>query len=408
MKGLVAAVRAFTRPRIPALPRMPPGSRSVLLYSPANLNQVDGSTIWVDSTVRTLLVDPRVVVTLPLRAPQRRDVITGALRRLGRVRVVDIHPRIAPRALGLTTTQALDLIERLDRGGAFDAIILRSFQLCLRATERPSLRGRMWACYILEPERDPDDPTYRREMGLIASASRHVVVQSEGMGRLLQSVVPEARGRTIVLPPGIPESAAPRADPDRLVRRLIYTGKFHPFYPVERMIEFVAELRRELPDLEFHVAGDKFMDVEDDPGYPARMRRLLETTPGLVWHGSMPREAVVRLVAQGGVAINVWDYRHGPQMNELVVSTKLLDYASVGVPVVLTRTPTQVELYGEDYPLFVDAVDEALPLLRRVLKEPDLYRLAAQRSYEAGRAYTYPRIHALIAPYLDGGPATGE
>jgi len=413
---LGALLRAISRPRMPKPPILPPGSRSVLLYSPANLNNVDGSTVWVDSVVRTLLVDPGVHVTLPLRAPQRRDVITATLRRLERVRLVDVHPRLAGRALGLSTTQALDLIERLDRDRPFDAILLRSFQLSLRATERPSLRGRIWACYILEPERDADDSEYRGAMGRIAEASRFVVVQSEGMRQLLESVVPAARGRTILLPPGIPDETSRRADPDRPVQRLVYTGKFHPFYPVERMIEFLTELRQgEVPGLEFHVAGDKFMDVEDDPGYAPRLRRLLETTPGVVWHGSMPREDVVNLVAEGGVALNLWDYRHGPQMNELVVSTKLLDYASVGVPVVLTRTPTQVELYGEAYPLFVDQVDEALPLLRRVLTEPDLYRLTAQRSYEASRAFTYPRVHALIAPYLGagesgpsfGGPAAG-
>jgi len=401
---LIALLRAISRPRIPKAPPLPSGSRSVLLYSPANLNNVDGSTIWVDSVIRTLLVDPQMHVTLPLRAPQRRDVITGALRRLDRVRLVDAHPRLAGRSLGLTTTQALDLIERLDRDRPFDAILLRSFQLCLRATERQSLRGRIWACYILEPERDPDDPDYRREMGRIAEASRHVVVQSEGMRRLLESVVPEAIGRTIVLPPGIPEATPRRADAGRPVQRLVYTGKFHPFYPVERMIDFMTELRRsEVPGLEFHVAGDKFMDVDDDPGYGSRLRHLLETTPGVVWHGSMPREEVVHLVAEGGVALNLWDFSHGPQMNDLVVSTKLLDYASAGVPVILTRTPTQVELYGADYPLFVDDVDEALPLLRRVLTEPDLYRLTAERSFEASRSYTYPRVHALIAPYLGEG-----
>jgi hypothetical protein len=117
----------------------------------------------------------------------------------------------------------------------------------------------------------------------------------------------------------------------------------------------------------------------------------------------MPREDVVDLVAEGGVALNLWDYRHGPRMNDLVVSTKLLDYASVGVPVILNRTPTQVELYGDDYPLFVDRIDDALPLIRRVLTEPELYRSTAERSYEASRAFTYPRIHALIAPYLDAG-----
>ena len=398
---LGALLRAISRPRIPKPPTLPPGSRSLLLYSPANLNNVDGSTIWVDSVVRTLLVDPHVHVTVPLRAPQRRDLITGALRRLERVQLVDAHPRLAGRSLGLTTTQALDLIERLDRDRPFDAILLRSFQLCLRATERPSLRGRIWACYILEPERNPEDLEYQREMGQIAEASRHVVVQSEGMRGLLESVVPEARGRTILLPPAIPDATSRRADPGSPVLRLLYTGKFHPFYPVERMIEFMTELRRgDLPGLEFHVAGDKFMDLEGDPGYASRLRHMLETTPGVVWHGSISRAAVAELVAGGGVAMNLWDYRHGPQMNELVVSTKLLDYASVGVPVVLTRTPTHVEVYGEGYPLYVDEVDAALPLLRRVLTEPDLYRLTAEQSYAASRAYTYPRIHALIAPYL--------
>ena len=166
------------------------------------------------------------------------------------------------------------------------------------------------------------------------------------------------------------------------------------------MIDFLTELRAELPDLEFHIAGDKIMPIEDDPGYQARLRSRLETTPGVVWHGSLPRERVIDLLAEGGVALNLWDYAHGPQMNELVVSTKLLDYASVGVPVVLTRTPTQVELFGPDYPLFIDRVADALPLIRRVLMEPDLYRSTGERVFEASRAFTYPAIHRLIAAHL--------
>jgi galactokinase len=87
-------------------------------------------------------------------------------------------------------------------------------------------------------------------------------------------------------------------------------------------------------------------------------------------------------------------------MNDLVVSTKLLDYAAAAVPIVLTRTPTQAELLGEEYPLFVTEVDEALEVLRRVLADGALYRGAAERAFEASRAYTYPAIHELIAPYL--------
>ena len=128
--GVDRALRWISRPRLRPLPALPPDSTSVLLYSPSNLNQVDGSAIWVRSVVDTLLVDPAIHVTLPLRAPIRRDVITGPLRAEARVELIDNHPRIAARNLGLSTTQALDLIERLDAMRRFDAIVLRSFALC--------------------------------------------------------------------------------------------------------------------------------------------------------------------------------------------------------------------------------------------------------------------------------------
>jgi glycosyltransferase involved in cell wall biosynthesis len=403
--GVDAALRKVSRPRIPVLPPLPDAAIRVLLYSPANLNQVDGSTIWVDSVVQTLIVGPDVHVTVPLRSPVRRDLITGALGRRPRVELIDAHPRIAARTLGLTTTQALDLIERLDRGRPFDAILLRSFALCHRAIERPSLRGRVWSAYILEPERDPDDPTYRSEMAAIAAFSRWVVVQSEGMRELLESIVPDARGRTLLLPPAIPAELPARVDPGRPVRRLLYTGKFHPFYPVDRLLDTFIGFQRRLPDLEFHIAGDKIVRLADDPAYAPALERRLRETPGVVWHGSLSREGVADLLAGGGVAVSLWDYRHGSHMNDLVVSTKLLDYAAVGLPVVLNRTPTQERLLGPDYPLFVDDLDSAPDAIWAALTEAERYAAASRRTFEASRAFTYPAVHASIADALAASSA---
>jgi glycosyltransferase involved in cell wall biosynthesis len=403
--GVDAALRKVSRPGLPPLTPEPADAIRVLLYAPSDLNQMDGSAIWVESAVRTLLVDPRVRVTVPLRSPVRRDVITGPLRRLPRVELVDIHPRLAPRRLGLTTTQAIDLIERLDRRRPFDAVVIRSFQPALEAASRPSLAGRLWSCYILEPERDPDDPVYRTDMTRIAEASRHVAVQSPGMRDLLESLVPAARGRTILLPPAVPPEPVARVDPDRPVRRMLYTGKFHPFYPVDAMLDLLIGLRSELPDLEFHVAGDKIVRLPDDPAYAPRMEARLRETPGVVWHGALPREAVARLLAEGGVALSLWDYRHGSRMNDLVVSTKLLDFAAVGLPVVLTPTSVQRALLGEDYPLFADDPSDARDLVRRALTDPSVYAQAGRRTFEASRAYTYPAVHAGIGSALEAAAA---
>jgi glycosyltransferase involved in cell wall biosynthesis len=87
-------------------------------------------------------------------------------------------------------------------------------------------------------------------------------------------------------------------------------------------------------------------------------------------------------------------------MNDLVVSTKLLDYCAAGVPVLATRTRVQAKLLGDDYPLFVGGPDEAFDVLERALADPDLQQMAVTRTLEAASGFTYERIAASFAPHL--------
>ncbi len=380
----------------------------ILFYSPANLNKVDGSAIWVQSVAETLHVSPTTQIVLPLRAPEQRDVITGLLRRLPRVELIPAQraTRRKVGATGIATNEVVDLIERLDREQPFDVILIRSFEVAQAAVRSRQLRDRLWSAYVLEPERDPGSAVHLRELTEIAEGSRYLVAQSEEMRALTEALVPAARGKTILLPPGIPAEPARRADPGRIVARLIYTGKFSPFYPVKQMIDFFQQLRTEIPALEFHIVGDKIHRPREDPTHAPILEHDLTHTDGVIWHGALPRDQVETLVAQGGVALSLWDYRFGSRMNDLVISTKLLDYASVGVPVILNRTAAQETVLGPDYPLFVTRLEEALPLLRRTLTSPELYRAASERTFSGSRAFCYPDVFAHIAPFLgDGGPA---
>lgn len=373
------------------------------LYSPADLNLVTGSSIWVQAVAETLHVDEDAEIVLPLRSPERRRLITDQLRRLPRVTLVDPRrqePYVTPS--GLNTTQALDLIEALDREAPFDAIILRSFQYCLAAIDRPQLRDKLWSTYILEPERDLSDPVYVRNLTRISDASRYVVVQSEGMRSLLEGAVPMARGKTVILPPAVPpegsaEAPAALAPP---AHRMAYAGKFHPFYPVPVMIDAFTTLRAEFPDLEFHVLGDQITRSPGLEDWADDLERRLATTEGIVWHGAVARDDVIRILNEGGVALNLWDYRHGSRMNDLVVSTKLLDYCLAGVPVILNRTAAQEQILGSDYPLFVRGADEVLSRIRAVLSDPDLHRSVAKRCRAAIAPFRYPAVYAGLAPYL--------
>ena len=239
----------------------------ILFYSPANLNKIDGSAIWVQSVAETLHVSPTTEIVLPLRAPEQRDVITGLLRRLPRVELIPAQRAVRRKvgANGIATNEVLSLIERLDREKPFDVILIRSFEVAQAAVRSQRLRDRLWSTYVLEPENDPKSAAHVRDLTEIATGSRYLVAQSEEMRALTEAIVPAARGKTILLPPAIPAAPARRADPDRIVPRLIYTGKFSPFYPVRQMIGFFQELRAEIPGLEFHVVGDKIHRPREDP-----------------------------------------------------------------------------------------------------------------------------------------------
>jgi glycosyltransferase involved in cell wall biosynthesis len=203
------------------------------------------------------------------------------------------------------------------------------------------------------------------------------------------------------LPSTRPAPRPPPPPPAPPVRRLLYTGKFHPFYRIEELIDAFTALHAIDPGLSFHVVGDKVFQPPGDPDWAPNVRRRLRRTPGLVWHGALARPDVLRLLSGGGLALSIWDYEHGPQANDLVVSTKLLDYAISGLPVLLTRTIAQETLLGADYPLFIEPGADVMTTIRRALTDVAVTAAAARVARAMALRFTYPNVYAGLRPAID-------
>ncbi len=360
------------------------------LYAPADLNVIDGSSIWLESAASTLAMLGGAQLRLLLRAPVRRDLVTRRLERPN-IRLVRSGAPVGDTSGRLQDVEALEALEREDDRERFDLVVLRGYAICRLAARRGRFAGRLIAAYVLEPERDPADPDHRRGLQEIVAASAALAVQTTEMGELLGSVAPAALPRLVLLPPGVPAdllSGASWARDDRLY----YIGKFHPFYAVDRIIQAAARLRQRMPNLVLEVAGDKMPTQEAGRDARTRLEVLLATTPGVVWHGALDRGSVHRMLQSGGVAVSVWDYAHGPRLNDLVVSTKLLDYAAAGLPAAITPTSILRRLLGADYPGFVDSVDELPTTLDLMLGDPELRAESARRLVLLARRFTYDSI----------------
>jgi glycosyltransferase involved in cell wall biosynthesis len=368
----------------------------IALYGDVNLNIIDGSAIWLASLVQVLHRIERTELTVLRKAPARRDVVTAEFADLPRVSLVS--PRKARATL--TPADALDELEHLDAQQPFDIVLLRGYALCKAAARRPQLAGRLWV-YLTDIPQDTTELTDedRHELDLIATASGRLLCQTEQLRSYLEGVVPQVANATILLPPMVPPMFwHPRSGPARPVRKLFYAGKFAPRWGFLETVAAFTELRRDHPELELHVAGDKIHNPPDDPQYRPAVEAVLEHTEGLVWHGGVTRAQVAELLADADLALSA---RHRELDDSLELSTKVLEYGAAGVPVALNRVPMHTELFGDDYPLFVDDLGALAGVVADLLDEPDRWVRARDRAQQVAAGFTYDRIAEQLAPYIE-------
>jgi glycosyltransferase involved in cell wall biosynthesis len=368
----------------------------IALYGNVDLNLIDGSAIWQVALAETLALEPDCRVTVVLKTPLERDLVAAPLLGRDDIELVG-HPQAPKR---LTPSQALDLITELDDQDRFDIVLLRGFQLCQEAAERPQLAGRLWTYLTDIPQQvwqATDDE--REALARIARASQRVLCQTDELRAYLEGLIPETAGLTTLLPPMIPETFLRPARELAPAPKLFYAGKFAPMWGFLETVAAFTELRAELPDLELHVAGDKIHNPPDDPDYAPTVRAALEGTPGLVWHGAVTRERTADLLVACDVALSA---RHHEMDASLELSTKILEYGAANVPAVINRNPLHERLYGGDYPLFIDHLDDLAAVLRRTLRDTEAWKTARDTANRVARDYTYPRVHERLERVLTG------
>ncbi len=65
---------------------------------------------------------------------------------------------------------------------------------------------------------------------------------------------------------------------------------------------------------------------------------------------------------------------------------RVLEYASLGIPVLTTKTLGNVDLFGEDYPLFVETEQDIYQCYQR-LSDPDFYDRMSRFVYKVGKEF---------------------
>ncbi|GGI05969.1 glycosyltransferase [Egicoccus halophilus] len=375
-----------------------------LLYGDVDMNVIDGSAVWAQSTALAL-ADAGVEVTLVLKAAVTTDRLLQPLADHDRVVLHAPHDQGSVPGLGqrqLTPAQFAALAASLDAQERFDLVVLRGFGLVREVVADGRLHGRLWT-YLTDIPQTVVELTDEAVAPLteIADASRIVLCQTEELRSFLEHGVPATCGKTALFPPIVPEAlvAAPEEPPTPEDLQLVYIGKFARRWNTLEMTRLPARLAEHGVTAQLHAVGDKIHRGDEVlPDFPQRMREGLEQAPGVVWHGGRPRAEAMAQAALAHVGLS---WRDAELDASLELSTKVLEYGSLGLPVVLNRTPAHEALLGADYPLFAASEDDVVDALVEVTRDGERWKLAAERCRTAAAAYTLRRASEDLRAELD-------
>jgi glycosyltransferase involved in cell wall biosynthesis len=236
------------------------------------------------------------------------------------------------------------------------------------------------------------------ELTKIAEESRYMLCQTEEFRTFLESMVPSAAGKSVLLPPMIPPAPAPEDKDLGGPFKLIYIGKFAPLWNTLEMTVEVGKLRTAGLDVELHLVGDKIHQVPEDPGYYSRMQHALESTGGVIWHGARSRQEVLEMLPAFDLGLS---WRGSKLDDSLELSTKVLEYAEAGLPVVLNRGPVNESLLGTDYPLFVSDSKSFRDCVRQAAQDSEIREEALRIGQSAANRFHFDQVYLRLKPFLD-------
>ena len=236
---------------------------------------------------------------------------------------------------------------------------------------------------------------------LSAAVATRVLTVNEAMrGRLLRlGLAPEK----VSLVPNAPDLTRfdPRNQPRRDFRadgqlRVVYTGALTPIYELDVVIDAIARVATERPDLDIHLdvygRGDQEAALRDRAAGHGLNGRV-------TFHGRVPFEAVPAAVAASDIGVAP---TRRDRYTDATLSTKIFEYGAMGKPAVASWLPLVESTFGSDSVVTYPSGDESAlaAAIIRLADEPAEREVrvaaTAERVAELGWEIEGQRYVALI------------
>lgn len=157
-------------------------------------------------------------------------------------------------------------------------------------------------------------------------------------------------------------SAIPRLSPPQLIQ----VGVIRPRYGLSVAVRAIRFIRKHVPKANLHILRPSIVPI-----YRKTAMKHLRTT-GVKDHGMKSVWETKRMIVRCGIGLALLYDKTPDQTPSHAYLSRVLEYMSLGVPVITTQTKGNEHLLGQEYPLFVQ---DEYDIVRCYLKlmNPDFY-----------------------------------
>ncbi|MED1603608.1 glycosyltransferase [Alkalihalophilus marmarensis] len=381
-----------------------------LIYADIDINIIDGSAIWVTSISETLSQGGKVKVSLLLKRPVLNETLIKPLLENPNIEIINPWSKESSsffkqfenlqgmKGKRLSTTDATIIIDKLNEEYEYNFILVRGLQLATDIANKNTFSYKTWFYITDFPQRleeVTDDHLYK--LINIYKNGGKLACQTPDLIEFFKEVLGvRTDDKFVYLPPMVPNVNRDKISFENKHSRLIYAGKFGPYWKAPEMFEAFEEIKQS--DIQFYVAGNKFHNYPYQENYEEKVRNSLTSSDKIIWKQGLTRQDVQELIDQCDVGVS-WRDEFLDDSKEL--STKVLEYGLNGKAVILNRNELHEKLFGSDYPLFANSKEEFKDKVLLAFQEPELYKLAAERIFKVSEKHTFKEVFKFLESTID-------
>jgi hypothetical protein len=372
----------------PQLPYIPISNRKkIAIFTDLCINIIDGSSIWLMSVVELLLSDPNIDVLLISREACKRPELLKKFNETDRFKLESFAGSYSEANIN----DYIDfLCGVLDKHQPVKTIVRAVPALVDRMMERMPEQKINSLIYYLIGE------AYPKEKFLTSVAA--IFVQTEESKRRLADKYPACASKKEIriLRPMIPDDIQPNILVPKDSINIAYTGKLSEGHMALEMLNFVNQAPL---DIGFTLCVAKFHRADGDDYIKSLRKEITSATKrgNVIYKEGLTRAQTMTLTSISHVG---WSIRNNAYKDSSEISTKVLEYCSLGKPVLLNRFDSNVTLLGESYPLYVDTPQDALTYIYKLKNDELYYRNIASHCIESSNNYRMSKIYDHISDVL--------